>query len=77
MDRLYRNLLSRYLSLVGLFGSGELRQVVVDDVLMFRLAAEETKLVVTTSGPASAQVYRLSDLLAGNASLTPKWRVKC
>ena len=30
-----------------------------------RLAAEETKLVITTSAPASAQVYQLSDLVAG------------
>jgi hypothetical protein len=50
---------------------------VVDDVLMFRLAADETKLVVTTASPASAQVYRLSDLLVGNVSLSPRWRVKC
>ena len=70
MDRRYRNLLSRYRYLVGRSGSGELRKVVVDDVLKVRLAAEETKLVITTAGPASAQVYRLSDLLAGNVRET-------
>jgi len=40
-----------------------------DQLKPARLAAEETKLVVTTTSPATAQVYQLSDLLAGNVSL--------
>jgi len=43
-----------------------------DQLKPARLAAEETKLVVTTTSPATAQIYRLSDIMAGNVSLCIK-----